>query len=657
MNLADDFSALRAIPLLAPLSEAELLILRGRCAWAWYQPGEVIVRQGQALVDFCIVASGKVELLLEEAGARTRLGLLEAGDFFGELPALTGDAAPATVVAREVTSLLRLSHEGLMLLLDKGGDLPRQIIATLAARVRETGDRLHRARLRERSLSDHIARQGARTYTEWVGTGGWSQRVRAAIARGSRTTEPLVLVGEPGAGKELAAARIHYNSDRKDGPFIVLEGEEWSPANWQDALRMAAHGSLLIKRVHFLPQEAAEEIRTHLPQGVTGHRGKLPSRVPRLMFTAPAPDDRTISPVEQIALDEGAAITIPPLRERREDIPVLVRHLLKKHGLLPAGESSLQPVTGDALRKLQGYPFLGGNVRELERVIRQAAAVAQGSIIDSGHLRLASEATRGGRPRIGLALGGGVVRGCAHIGALRALEEAGIPVDYLAGTSSGALIGSLHAGGLNWRVIEELVSTTGWFDLAEPCWPRGAFLTSRRMRAFLDRHIGPVGFDDLRLPFVAVAADANRGQEVLLRQGRVADAVRASTAIPGVFRPVEFEGRTLLDGVLVNNVPANVVRSMGADLVIAVDVTSYALTSGAPRSTAEAMMRAVDIMARQTVSASLEWADVIIRPPVGDLNGFSFRSAPEFVRRGYQAAREALPQVLARLAELRSAGG
>lgn len=644
--------SLRQLPLLADMTEDDLGLLQGHCEWLWLQPGETIVRQGQPALDFYIIARGQVEMALE-GDVRTRLALLGAGDFFGELSALTNEPAPATVVATETTSLLRLSREGLLELLERNPSLNRQIIATLSTRIREASSKLHRARLRERSLSDHIARQGARSYPEWVGTGAWSQRVRAAIARASHTAQPVVLVGEAGAGKELAGARIHYNSDRKEGPFIVLDMATWSEPRWGDALRLSAHGSLLLKHAHLAPDRAVEAVRRILPRAAGDRRGRLPSVIPRILACAPPAEERDPSPLEEALLDEGMAVAIPSLRDRREDIPVLVRHFLRKHGLLPPGEAALHPLTGDALRRLQSYPFLQANVRELERVVTQAAVMAAGGPIHADHLALNQAAQRSGRPKVGLALGGGVVRGCAHIGVLRALQEAAIPVDFLVGTSSGSLVGALYAAGLEWQELEQLVTRTGWLDIAEPCWPKGGFLTSRRMRSFFDRHIGARTFEDLRLPFAAVAADANSGQEVILRQGDLADAVRASTAIPGVFRPVELDGRLLVDGVVVNNVPASVARAMGADLVIAVDVTEYGFTSGPPRSMGEAVFRAFDIMARQTITASLEWADIVVRPQVGGLGGYSFKSAPAFVRRGYDAAREAVPAILARLEELR----
>lgn len=638
--------------MLSPLDDEAVRALEGHATWAWFQPGERIVTQGQQSDEFFLIAQGQVEAVLE-GELSTRLGLYGPGEFFGEFSAVTGEPSPTTILAREVTSLVRLDREGFFLLLDRHGELNREIIATLSLRIKDATARLHRARLRERSLSDHITRQGARHYPEWVGTGPWSQRIRAAIARGSRSMEPVLFAGESGVGKELAAARMHFNSSRKDGPFIVLQAGDLSESRWREALRMAAHGTLLLKRAESIPEDGLALIREALPSVVSGRRGQLPSAMPRLMCTVAPTEEREPTPVEEAILAEGFAVPIPPLRERREDIPALARHLLRRRGHLPSGEIALHPISQEAMRRLERYPFLSANVRELDRALQQGALLAGGEVIQVDHLRLGPIASRKGRVRLALALGGGAVRGTAHIGVLKAFEEEGIPVDLIVGTSAGSLVGALYAGGLDCAAMERLLSKVGWMDIAEPCWPRGGFLTSRRMRAFLERLIGPVTIEQLKIPFAAVAGDATTGQEVILREGPLADAVRASTAIPGIFRPVELDGRLLMDGVVVNNVPASVARALGADLVVAVDVTEYHFAPLPPRSLGEAVMRAFDIMARQTINASLEWADVVIRPPVGGLNGFRFKSAHEYMSRGYAAARAAMPEIKARLAEVR----
>lgn len=244
------------------------------------------------------------------------------------------------------------------------------------------------------------------------------------------------------------------------------------------------------------------------------------------------------------------------------------------------------------------------------------------------------------RPRIGLALGAGVVRGMAHIGVIRSLQKSGIPVDMVAGTSAGALVGACLAAGISADRIEEIARGLRWSKIAAPVLPPGkAFLSNEKLGQLVDRILDGKSFSQLSLPFAVVAADVCTGEEVVIREGRVADAVRASTAIPAVFEPVKLIGRTLVDGAVVNMVPASVCRSMGADIVIAVSVTDFSFQSGPPRNIVMAILRYTDMMLKKQVSmAQNQWADVVINVERSDLSGYNFREARQYIREGERAA-------------------
>jgi len=180
-------------------------------------------------------------------------------------------------------------------------------------------------------------------------------------------------------------------------------------------------------------------------------------------------------------------------------------------------------------------------------------------------------------PRIGLALSGGGARGLAHIGVLSVLEREKIPVDYLSGTSMGGLIAAGYAAGLSPEQMEQEALRMGSLRrvlaLADPSLPRSGLLEGKKVQEYLVEQIGHCTFDDLRIPLTLVAVDLNAGKEVHLHQGRVADAVRATVALPGVFKPVERDGQMLVDGGVLNHLPSDVARQMGANIVIAVDVS------------------------------------------------------------------------------------
>ena len=167
----------------------------------------------------------------------------------------------------------------------------------------------------------------------------------------------------------------------------------------------------------------------------------------------------------------------------------------------------------------------------------------------------------GERLKVGLVLGGGGAKGAAEIGALKVIEEVGIPIDYIAGTSIGSIVGGLYAMGTSSHQLDSLFVNQDWLELF-----------TNNVRDFLFRVTRQKHFDELEIPFRCVAADVNANEEVVMSEGLLCDAMRASMSIPGVFKPVIQNGRMLMDGGLLNNLPVDVVKAMGADVVIAIDL-------------------------------------------------------------------------------------
>ena len=180
------------------------------------------------------------------------------------------------------------------------------------------------------------------------------------------------------------------------------------------------------------------------------------------------------------------------------------------------------------------------------------------------------------RPSVGLALSGGGARGLAHIGVLRALEREGIPVDYLAGTSMGGVIAAGYAAGMSSADLEReslaITQKRHMVRLADLGLPNGGLIRGERVLAFFKKEFGDKTFAELNLPLAVVAVDLNSHQEVVLREGPVALALRATTSLPGLFKPVEINGMRLVDGGVLNNLPVDVVSQMGAEVIIAVDI-------------------------------------------------------------------------------------
>ena len=176
------------------------------------------------------------------------------------------------------------------------------------------------------------------------------------------------------------------------------------------------------------------------------------------------------------------------------------------------------------------------------------------------------------RKRVGVALGGGVVRGMAHLGVLAALEHGGIPVDVVAGTSVGSLIGAFYSTGKPPDELARLTNGLGWRHMIRPVWFGDGFVSFAGLEQWLVGQIGDLQFSDLARPFAVVASDIDNWRSVILREGRVAAAVRASCSVPGLIQPVEIRGRRLADGGITNSVPVDAARLLGAEYVIGVNI-------------------------------------------------------------------------------------
>jgi NTE family protein len=261
--------------------------------------------------------------------------------------------------------------------------------------------------------------------------------------------------------------------------------------------------------------------------------------------------------------------------------------------------------------------------------------------------------------RIGITLGAGAARGWAHIGVLRALERAGIKPHIVCGTSIGAMIGALYADD-RMDELESWVNALTWkkvlrfFDVGFG----GGLLKGARVIAFLHQHLGDKQIGDLARPFAAVATDLRTGHEVWLRDGLVTHAVRASIALPGLFKPWVQDGQWLVDGALVNPVPVSLCRAMGAQFVIAVDLSSPLVGPPVAKasakkakermpSMAEIVMDSINIMSNRITRSRLagEPADVVIMPRLGQFGLLDYHHAAEAIAEGREATEVITPQI------------
>jgi len=252
-------------------------------------------------------------------------------------------------------------------------------------------------------------------------------------------------------------------------------------------------------------------------------------------------------------------------------------------------------------------------------------------------------------PRLGLALGGGAARGFAHIGVIQALEEAGIRPDLVVGTSAGSLVAALYASGKRAPELIRLADSMDEASITDWAFPGRGLIRGEALARFVREHTGARTIEQMALPLGIVATDLDSGAPILFQRGDAGIAVRASSAVPAVFQPVKIGSREYVDGGLVSPVPVRFARQMGAEVVLAVDISADpegAATSDAVRM----LLQTFAIMGRSINQFELREADVVLRPRLAGVSGADFAARRRVIQAGREAARAALPELRARMA-------
>jgi NTE family protein len=249
------------------------------------------------------------------------------------------------------------------------------------------------------------------------------------------------------------------------------------------------------------------------------------------------------------------------------------------------------------------------------------------------------------RPTFGVALGGGFARGIAHIGALKVLEEENISVDYVAGTSVGAIIGAAYCSGMTAGELATMAGTLRFSDFARLTLSRFGFYNNDRMLRFFARVLKKHTFEDLNIPLAITATDFRTGEAVVFTKGALVDPIRASCAYPGMFLPVEIDGRSYIDGMLAYAVPTTPLRKMGADRVVGIYLSAHWNNARPPRHVFEVIGQCFSIAQSKLSESWMKDANLVIEP---DVEGFSydcFERAQELIAVGETAMRAVLPRV------------
>jgi len=257
--------------------------------------------------------------------------------------------------------------------------------------------------------------------------------------------------------------------------------------------------------------------------------------------------------------------------------------------------------------------------------------------------------------KLGLALGGGGAKGFAHLGVLEVLIEAGIEFDVVAGTSIGALIGAVYISG-NLDSLKSFATNIGISNipfLLGPTWPKGGLFSGNYVEKLVDQFVNQENIEDLKKPFAAVCVDLNKAEVVTFTTGNLKRAIRASTSIPGLFKPVIYEDKLLVDGGVLESVPDQAVRSLGAEFIVAVDLLSdlsdsNSFKQGKKPSIVEVVQRSSILAQRKITEYKFKEnpPDILIQPPLSDVKVMDFYNGKSVIEIGKESARKVVPELL-----------
>jgi NTE family protein len=243
------------------------------------------------------------------------------------------------------------------------------------------------------------------------------------------------------------------------------------------------------------------------------------------------------------------------------------------------------------------------------------------------------------RPKVGLALGGGAVLGAAHVGVLRALAELEIKVDMVSGTSIGAVVAALYAFTQDWTVVRDVFRGLDWLNVSRLAISKYGLLSNQGLQDLVQKAIGDKNFADAPIPLAVVAADITTGQRVILDHGNVAAAVMASAAIPGLYAPVEIDGRALVDGGILENLPVSHLKNMGAGSIIAVELVSL---PAAPQNLVDVLVNALHFAVARSTELQGQEADTLVALDLAAFNRTDTRQIDDLIDAGHRQALEIL---------------
>jgi NTE family protein len=641
--MAEFGAALASATIFQGLSDQEFDYVRQQIVSHPFSAGDTLLETGRDAPGIFVIASGVVSAVVaDDSGHEREVASLGQGECVGEIALMTGEPCSATVRAITAGEAYLLSRDAFLELVERYPGLWRNVGRILSQRLVRTSRHLSRPHLANTvtllmdsaedetavlaiAVAHSLARQSgkrvllvdARAGTAFPAAELARELAGPSLAQVLRD-RPLLTQLEPKSGNG-AIADVRVTMVSGEGEALLSDDEcmaalETVTPLFDFILLVQRHD---VQALHSLMGRGRSALALITKSGTPD----VPGWVAELL------DSPSLRPRLEVAMLTGDRRASYVLEEIESRLGKAVVRL---------------PVTAVTLRQLADAGSVASG-QEIPQVARQ--------VID----RLARQI---GEIEVGLALGAGAAKGFAHIGVLKVLEQQHVPIDYLAGCSIGAIVGAMYAGGLPFEEIEARMQGA---DRKVRRWhlPLRSVWSDAGLKEILRTPYPTARFRELQTPFAVVATDVGTGREIVIRKGIIWRAVQASTSVPGIFPPTLIAKRQLVDGGLVNPVPSQTVRDLGADFVIAVDLMSPSARahhiSGPARNSqprarvpnlVEMLWRATEIMQEEVTLRSAATADLTIEPKLGRVrwSDFSHRGR-EFIALGEQAASEKMSEL------------
>jgi len=650
IEILDKNLILNQLPLFSELSKKEKRIVFERSELVEYKKDQVIYHEGKPACAFYYLVTGRVKIFTKDSeGKENILEYLHRGKYFGIISLLTGDPHSVTAQAINDSILLKIEREDFDYLLKKIPKLAVDLSLTLSRRLKKKD--IHQKCIFESTILAVYSNQ------ESVGKITYAVNLALGLKKG---TNKNVIILELNTSKFDISGLLGLP---EDSGSIDLESFSFDYGNLIDSIlkyRLLDIDILNIKyKKRFLTsREKISAILTLLTNDYHFVIVDLASDYDETIF-------------EVLNQSDSIHIISSP---RREDLGQTYKMIQEIKQRIRYKESKIKIIISE---------FIGGETTHLERIKilkhpiyatlpKSETREKERAILEYPETEYAKTIRRISRETgdvlVGLALGVGAAYGLTHIGVLRVIEEENIPIDIVSGSSIGALIGSLWAIGKNSKEIEEVFKSEfsqpkNIFKLLDLGIPKAGFIRGKKIKELLEKYLQNKTFYDLKLPLKILSCDVKRKISKVIDRGNLAEAVMASCAMPGVFRPVRFKEELLLDGGILDPLPTDILVKTGVKKIIAVNVTPSAkdilervkekkLPVEMPRkidifktNILDMIFSSIELMQAEIEKVQATLADIVLHPDLSDLNWLEFHKVEEFVKRGKKVIIENLEEI------------